>query len=53
MDNLNKYNEKRNFNKTDEPKGKKEDKVSKLRFVVQHHFARRDHYDFRLELDTL
>ena len=51
MDNLNKYNEKRNFNKTDEPKGKKEDKVSKLRFVVQHHFARRDHYDFRLELD--
>lgn len=45
---LNKYNFKRNFEKTKEPKGKKE-KSNKLRFCVQHHIARKDHYDFRLE----
>lgn len=49
MNNLKKYNEKRNFNKTKEPKGKKETSKKKLRFVVQHHHARKDHYDFRLE----
>ena len=49
MNNLKKYNEKRNFNKTKEPKGKKEKTEKKLRFVVQHHLARRDHYDLRLE----
>lgn len=47
--NLTKYNRKRNFNKTKEPKGKKESSKKKLRFVVQHHLARKDHYDFRLE----
>ena len=47
--NLTKYNKKRNFNKTKEPKGKKESSKKKLRFVVQHHLARKDHYDFRLE----
>lgn len=45
---LKKYNEKRDFNKTSEPKGKIE-KSQGHRFVVQYHQARRDHYDFRLE----
>lgn len=46
---LQKYNQKRDFKKTKEPKGKKESSSKKLRFVVQHHIARKDHYDFRLE----
>ncbi len=49
MDKLKKYKEKRDFTKTKEPKGKKEKSNKKLRFVVQHHMARREHYDFRLE----
>lgn len=48
--NLETYNQKRNFTKTKEPIGKKEPSKRKLRFVVQHHLARKDHYDFRLEL---
>ena len=47
--NLKKYNAKRDFKKTKEPKGKKEKSYKKLRFVVQHHLARKDHYDLRLE----
>lgn len=46
---LDKYNNKRNFNKTKEPIGKNEKSNKKLRFVVQHHLARKDHYDVRLE----
>ncbi len=50
-DNLKKYHQKRDFNKTNEPKGKKSKKSNnKRRFVVQHHMARKEHYDFRLEL---
>lgn len=49
MSNLNAYNKKRNFTKTTEPKGKKENSKKKLRFVIQHHLARKDHYDLRLE----
>jgi bifunctional non-homologous end joining protein LigD len=52
MENLQKYNKKRDFAKTTEPKGKKE-KTHKLRFCVQHHIARKDHYDFRLEYDGI
>lgn len=51
---LKKYNSKRNFNKTNEPKGKiidKKTKNTKLKFCVQHHLARKDHYDFRLEFN--
>ncbi|MFA5450257.1 MAG: non-homologous end-joining DNA ligase, partial [Clostridia bacterium] len=48
---LEKYNKKRDFNRTIEPKGIQSDKKSnkKLKFVVQHHWARREHYDLRLE----
>jgi len=45
-----KYNNKRNFKKTSEPVGKIS-KENKKRFVVQHHIARKDHYDFRLEFN--
>jgi len=48
--NLKKYNSKRNFKKTNEPVGKiKKSKNKKLKFVIQHHIARKDHYDLRLE----
>ena len=51
-DNLKKYKQKRNFAKTKEPEGiVKKCSSKKLRFVVQHHMARREHYDFRLELN--
>lgn len=43
------YKGKRNFEKTLEPEGKTTDNEESLSFVVQHHLARRDHYDFRLE----
>jgi bifunctional non-homologous end joining protein LigD len=46
-----KYNQKRNFKTTSEPKGKTGASVSKLSFVVQRHKASHLHYDFRLELD--
>ena len=47
--NLTTYNKKRDFNKTNEPKGTKKNSQKRLRFVVQHHLARKDHYDLRLE----
>lgn len=46
---LNEYNQKRNFERTLEPEGKTEDSEESLRFVIQHHMARKEHYDFRLE----
>ncbi len=49
MKELQKYNEKRNFKKTKEPVGKKQKSAKKLHFVVQHHMARKDHFDVRLE----
>ena len=48
---LDKYNEKRNFTKTMEPKGATEKSHGALRFVVQKHAASHLHYDFRLEID--
>lgn len=48
-DKLNAYNRKRNFEKTLEPEGEAENSAQGLRFVVQHHLARRAHYDLRLE----
>ena len=47
---LEKYNNKRDFVETTEPKGKKKKTNSKkLRFVIQYHRARAKHFDFRLE----
>lgn len=48
---LNKYNEKRNFTQTAEPKGKLESSKNEHIFVVQKHAATNLHYDFRLEID--
>lgn len=48
---LNKYNQKRDFNSTTEPKGEIEKSKNELIFVVQKHFASHLHYDFRLEID--
>lgn len=47
---LTKYNEKRAFERTPEPKGGKAGK-DELIFVIQKHDASRLHYDFRLEMD--
>ena len=52
MADLNEYKRKRHFTSTNEPRGTvRKKRAKKLRFVVQHHIARRDHYDFRLEWD--
>ncbi len=48
---LQKYNQKRDFSKTKEPKGVVKKSSGKLRFVVQKHAASHLHYDFRLEID--
>jgi len=48
-ENLKEYNEKRDFEKTAEPEGVEKNAGEGLKYVVQHHIARRDHYDFRLE----
>jgi bifunctional non-homologous end joining protein LigD len=62
-ENLNEYNRKRNFEKTAEPQGEAAESARQaiesetaaarseagLRFVIQHHKARKDHYDLRLE----
>lgn len=46
---LNEYDKKRDFDITSEPEGKQAQAGEQLRFVVQHHMARAEHYDFRLE----
>ncbi|MBV8196693.1 MAG: non-homologous end-joining DNA ligase [Candidatus Eremiobacteraeota bacterium] len=51
---LQKYRQKRDFEQTPEPSGRKEHTPKsrkRLRFVVQMHRATRLHYDFRLEAD--
>ncbi len=45
---LKEYKDKRDFSKTKEPKTSGKAHKNPI-FVVQHHFARREHYDFRLE----
>ncbi|MFD2866367.1 DNA ligase D [Mucilaginibacter antarcticus] len=48
---LTEYNEKRDFNKTSEPKAGRSKDKDHLMFVIQKHDASRLHYDFRLEMD--
>ncbi|GAA6769806.1 DNA polymerase ligase N-terminal domain-containing protein [Flavobacterium sp. CGRL2] len=48
---LSKYNQKRDFKQTREPKGEIEKSADKLIFVVQKHAASHLHYDFRLEMN--
>ena len=45
------YQQKRDFTKTAEPKGKSPTSRSTLAFVIQKHAASRLHFDLRLELD--
>ncbi len=51
-DSFNEYKEKRDFNKTTEPEGKKKKSSGKSRFVIQQHDASSLHYDFRIEIDN-
>ena len=46
---LEEYNKKRNFKKTKEPVGKIAKASKKWQYIIQHHLARKDHFDFRLE----
>ena len=46
---LGEYSRKRNFERTGEPQDLTGTSDGRLKFVVQHHLARRDHFDFRLE----
>ncbi|CAH1653691.1 hypothetical protein CHELA40_10831 [Chelatococcus asaccharovorans] len=50
MATLETYRQKRNFNSTSEPNGKKTRKAGNA-FVIQKHAATRLHYDLRLEMD--
>ncbi len=49
---LKKYQIKRKFEKTPEPKGSVE-KTGKNRFVIQEHWAFHHHFDFRLEIERV
>lgn len=51
MNSLKKYNTKRNFKVTKEPVGQIKKSSKKLKFCIQHHLAKKDHYDLRLELN--
>ena len=53
MKRLTKYNNKRNFKKSNEPIGKIAKNKKKEIFVIQHHLARKDHYDFRLGFNNV
>ena len=48
---LNRYWEKRDFEKTPEPRGKVAEAHDALNYYIQRHHASRLHYDFRLELE--
>jgi bifunctional non-homologous end joining protein LigD len=50
-DRLSAYRQKRDFQRTSEPRGDARSTAGSERFVVQRHRARRRHYDLRLELD--
>ncbi|REG88315.1 DNA ligase D [Algoriphagus antarcticus] len=48
---LDEYNKKRDFKKTNEPRGDLAQQAGELRFVVQRHDASHLHFDLRLEMD--
>jgi DNA ligase D-like protein (predicted 3'-phosphoesterase) len=48
---LQRYRQKRDFERTSEPAGGKRESSPEPMFVIQKHAARRLHYDFRLEVD--
>lgn len=48
---MKKYNKKRDFYKTSEPKGKKKKSRKDNLFVIQKHDASKLHYDFRIEIE--
>lgn len=48
---LNRYRAKRDFGVTGEPSGERRGSREQGRFVIQHHAARSDHFDFRLQVD--
>jgi len=48
---LDTYRHKRDFARTSEPEGRLKRRSGSQTFVVQRHRARREHYDFRLEID--
>ena len=51
-DKLKKYRGKRDFDRTGEPSGAAANGSAGFpHFVIQHHLATADHYDFRLEID--
>ncbi|MDQ2797392.1 MAG: ATP-dependent DNA ligase, partial [Actinomycetota bacterium] len=52
-DQLDRYRGKRDFERTAEPSGATVGPADAHhpRFVIQHHLATADHYDFRLEID--
>lgn len=50
-ENLKDYRAKRDFSKTPEPKGKKKKGHRELRYSLQYHEARKNHFDLRLEWD--
>ncbi|MGN6424019.1 MAG: DNA ligase D [Asticcacaulis sp.] len=50
MDQLDAYNRKRDFSRTQEPSGRT-GKAGTFQYLIQKHDATRLHYDFRLELD--
>ena len=48
---LQRYRQKRDFERTSEPAGGERESSPEPIFVIQKHAARRLHYDFRLEVD--
>jgi DNA ligase D-like protein (predicted 3'-phosphoesterase) len=48
---LKEYREKRRSGRSPEPRGRGRRSRKQPRFVIQHHAASTDHYDFRLEID--